>query len=83
MMLPTCNDGHGVYLLVDELFCFSQQFTRQYHHTGGTITHLIILHLTNICRVRGQEEGHKAVRVVHEIGRALLGYFRSVRVIYY
>ena len=55
---PTLDQHHGVQFLVDQLLCFTQQFSRQHHHTrsdvcrvvspSGSITHLLVLNFGEI-----------------------------------
>lgn len=66
LRVPTCDDGHGVHLLVDQLLRLPQQLPREHHHAGGAVAHLVVLHLADVCRVRRQ--GSKRAGAVVNMG---------------
>ena len=46
---PTCDDGHGVHLLVDQLLGLPQQLARQHYDGCSAVAHLVVLHLGDVC----------------------------------
>jgi hypothetical protein len=49
----SCDGGLRVDLGLDELLGFPEKLRRQHGHTCGAITHLVVLHLRDLCWASG------------------------------
>ena len=47
-LAETLDDGHGMHLLVDELFRLTQQLAGEHDDGGGAVAHLVVLRLADV-----------------------------------